>query len=93
METPTTSTEKPKAKTETIYHEGKFLKKVERPDTLIINNEIFQEVKPPKSLKSQYEIIHNTKLDRKDKVMLSEDGSLVFIKPTQDQKNSRRFKR
>ena len=48
--------------TKYLYKENIFYKRISNPNYIIVNNEIFQKINPPESLKTQYEIINGVKL-------------------------------
>ena len=75
--------------TKYLYKENIFYKRISNPNYTIINNKkIFQKINPPKSLKTQYEIINDVKLKTNERVELSENNTFVVNKKeTQNQKN------
>ena len=62
----------------TKYLNDKFYTEVKNEKYIIHDGKIFRET-VPKSLKTQYETIHGTKVPKGKKVVQSEDGSLVLV--------------
>ena len=61
------------------YINGKFCKNLDNPKFFFYENQIFQEVVKPKSLKTQYELINSTKVPQKSQVIEQEDGKLILV--------------
>ena len=63
----------------TKYLNNKFYSEVKNDKYIIHDYKIFRETVIPKSLKTQYETNHDTKVPKCKKVVQSEYGSLVLV--------------
>ena len=61
-----------------IYLNEKFYTEVKSDKYIIHNNKIYRLSNTPKSLKTQYELINNTKIPKNKIVILSENGELTL---------------
>ena len=70
------------------YINGKFYKELENEKYIIHDGKIMFETKMPKSLKTRYEVIFNTKITKTQSVVELDDGTLELLdSQTQNQKN------
>ena len=70
------------------YINGKFYKELENEKYIIHDGKIMFETKMPKSLKTRYEVIFNTKITKTQSVVELDDGTLKLLdSQTQNQKN------
>ena len=72
------------------YINGKFYKELENEKYIIHDGKIMIETKMPKSLKTRYEVMFDTKLTKSQTVVELDDGTLQLLTPqshTQNQKN------
>ena len=77
------------------YINGKFYKELENEKYIIHDGKIMFETKIPKSLKTRYEIMFDTKLTKTQTVVELDDGTLQLLSPqshTQNQKNLPKMK-
>ena len=68
------------------YINGKYYKELENEKYIIHDGKIMFETKMPKSLKTRYEVIFNTKLAKTQTVVELDDGTLKLLE-TQNPKN------
>ena len=73
------------------YINGKFYKELENEKYIIHDGKIMFETKMPKSLKTRYEVIFNTKLTKTQTVVELDDGTLQLLE-SQNQKNLPKMK-
>ena len=73
------------------YINGKFFKELENEKYIIHDGKIMFETKMPKSLKTRYEVIFNTKLTKTQTVVELDDGTLQLLE-SQNQKNLQKMK-
>ena len=59
-----------------IYLNEKFFTEIKNEIYIIHNNKIYRQTSFPKSLKTRYELINNTKIPKNKIVILSENGEL-----------------
>ena len=70
------------------YINGKFYKELENEKYIIHDGKIMFETKMPKSLKTRYEVMFNTKLSKTQTVVELDDGTLKLLESqTQNPKN------
>ena len=70
------------------YINGKFYNELENEKYIIQDGKIMFETKMPKSLKTRYEVIFNTKITKTQSVVELDDGTLKLLdSQTQNQKN------
>ena len=62
-----------------IYLNEKFYTEVKNENYIIHNNKIYRLTNTPKSLKTRYELINNTKIPKNKIVILSENNELSLI--------------
>ena len=73
------------------YINGKFYRELENEKYIIHDGKIMFETKMPKSLKTRYEVIFNTKLTKTQTVVELDDGLLQLLE-SQNQKNLQKMK-
>ena len=70
------------------YINGKFYRELENEKYIIHDGKIMFETKMPKSLKTRYEVIFNTKITKTQSVVELDDGTLKLLdSKTRNQKN------
>ena len=70
------------------YINGKFYKELENEKYIIHDGKIMFETKMPKSLKTRYEVVFDTKLTKSQTVVELDDGTLKLLESqTQNPKN------
>ena len=70
------------------YINAKFYKELENEKYIIHDGKTMFETKMPKSLKTRYEVIFNTKITKTQSVVELDDGTLKLLdSQTQNQKN------
>ena len=67
------------------YINNKFYKELENEKYIIHDGKIMFETKTPKSVKTRFEVIFNTKLTKSQSVVELHDGTLQIV-DTQNQK-------
>ena len=61
------------------YLNDKFYTECKNDKYIIHENKIYRETVSPKSLKTKYEAMNDTKIDRNKTVIELDDGSLVLV--------------
>ena len=62
-----------------IYLNEKFFTEIKNENYIIHNNKIYRLTNTPKSLKTRYQIINNTKIPKNKTVILTENNELTLI--------------
>ena len=68
------------------YLNDKFYTECKNDKYIIIDDKIYRETVTPKSLKTRYEVVNNTKIDRNKTVIELSDGSLTVVDAKKKQK-------
>ena len=68
------------------YLNNKFYTEYTNDKYIIHENKIYRETVAPKSLKTKYEAMNNTKIDKNKTVIELDDGSLVLVDSKKKQK-------
>ena len=68
------------------YLNNKFYTEYTNDKYIIHENKIYRETVAPKSLKTKYEAMNNTKIDKNKTVIKLDDGSLVLVDSKKKQK-------
>ena len=71
------------------YLNDKFYTECKNDKYIIHENKIYRETAAPKSLKTKYEAMNDTKIDRNKTVIELDDGSLVLVDAKKKNKNKR----
>ena len=69
------------------YLNNKFYTEYTNDKYIIHENKIFRETVAPKSLKTKYEAMNNTKIDKNKTVIELDDGSLVLVDSKKNKNN------
>ena len=62
-----------------IYLHDKFFTEIKNENYIIHNNKIYTLTQSPKSLKTQYQTINNTKIPKNKTVIITENNELTLI--------------
>ena len=62
-----------------IYLNEKFFTEIKNENYIIHNNKIYRLTNTPKTLKTRYQLIHNTKIPKNKTVILTENNELTLI--------------
>ena len=69
------------------YLNNKFYTEYTNDKYIIHENKIYRETVAPKSLKTKYEAMNNTKIDKNKTVIELDDGSLVLVDSKKNKNN------